>query len=104
MHAGRNLINRKNCLHAITTTAAFTFFNFVTGLSYVSMYSTTTVTANLEICQFRCLQDNYGYLIHDPKTGYTAAIDTPDAVQYERMLDERGWRLTHIFNTHHHWE
>ena len=42
------------------------------------------------------------YLIHDPKTGRTAAVDTPCAATYKRELDKRGWKLTHILNTHHH--
>ncbi|HXZ66956.1 MAG TPA: hydroxyacylglutathione hydrolase, partial [Alphaproteobacteria bacterium] len=58
----------------------------------------------LEIHQFPCLKDNYGYLIHDRASGQTAAIDTPDAA---RILDEaarKGWRITHILNTHHHFD
>jgi glyoxylase-like metal-dependent hydrolase (beta-lactamase superfamily II) len=42
------------------------------------------------------------YLIHDPTTKQTAAIDTPCAASYRRELDKRGWTLTHILNTHHH--
>ena len=42
------------------------------------------------------------YLIHDPKTGQTAAVDTPSAAAYARELANRGWKLTHILNTHHH--
>jgi hydroxyacylglutathione hydrolase len=56
----------------------------------------------LQIVQFPCLSDNYGYLLHDPDAGLTAAIDTPDADEIEAQLSARGWRLTHIFNTHHH--
>jgi len=56
----------------------------------------------IEIHQFPCLQDNYGYLVHDRETGVTAAIDTPDAAAILAALDGRGWRLTHILNTHHH--
>jgi hydroxyacylglutathione hydrolase len=56
----------------------------------------------LEIHQFPCLADNYGVLIHDPAAGVTAAIDTPDAAAISAALKEKGWRLTHIFNTHHH--
>lgn len=41
-------------------------------------------------------------MIHDPKTGETAAIDTPDADAYKKELSKRGWTLTHILNTHHH--
>lgn len=57
---------------------------------------------SLEVVQFPCLGDNYGYLIHDSTTGRTAAVDTPCAVTYKRELEKRGWKLTHILNTHHH--
>jgi len=56
----------------------------------------------IEIHQFPCLKDNYGYLVHDREAKVTAAIDTPDAGAILAALDERGWTLTHILNTHHH--
>lgn len=56
----------------------------------------------IEIHQFACLTDNYGYLVHDAEAGVTAAIDTPDAAAIQAALAERGWTLTHILNTHHH--
>jgi hydroxyacylglutathione hydrolase len=56
----------------------------------------------LQIHQFPCLEDNYGYLVHDPASGYTACIDTPEVEAIERALEKKGWTLTHIFNTHHH--
>jgi hydroxyacylglutathione hydrolase len=56
----------------------------------------------LEIHMFPCLADNYGYLLHDADSGATAAVDTPDAAEILAQLDTKGWRLTHIFNTHHH--
>jgi hydroxyacylglutathione hydrolase len=52
--------------------------------------------------QFPCLNDNYGYLLHDPTTGATAAIDTPFSPDYKRELETRNWELTDILNTHHH--
>jgi len=58
----------------------------------------------IEIKQFPCLSDNYGYLVHDRETGATAAIDTPDPKAINAALAEAGWRLTHIFNTHHHYD
>ncbi len=36
----------------------------------------------LEIHQFPCLSDNYGFLVHDPDSNETVAIDTPDADAY----------------------
>lgn len=56
----------------------------------------------LDVHMFPCLSDNYGFLIHAREAALTAAIDTPDADAILAALQERGWRLTHIFNTHHH--
>ncbi|MFN4114565.1 MAG: hydroxyacylglutathione hydrolase [Sphingomonadaceae bacterium] len=56
----------------------------------------------LQIHQFPCLSDNYGYLIHDPASGETACIDTPDAEVYLREAEAKGWRITQVWNTHWH--
>ena len=56
----------------------------------------------LEIHQFPCLADNYGFLLHDPASGETTAIDTPDGAEYLRQAANRGWRITQIWNTHWH--
>lgn len=58
----------------------------------------------LEVYQFPCLQDNYGFLIHDSATGATASIDTPEVAPINRALADKGWQLTHILNTHHHFD
>ncbi|MEC9375924.1 MAG: hydroxyacylglutathione hydrolase [Pseudomonadota bacterium] len=58
----------------------------------------------IEFHMFPCLQDNYGYLIHDKNTGATATIDTPDVKQIEKALKHKNWQLTHILNTHHHFD
>jgi hydroxyacylglutathione hydrolase len=60
------------------------------------------MSSELTIHMFPCLADNYGYLLHDDESGETAAVDTPDAAEIALQLDAKGWRLTHIFNTHHH--
>ncbi|MCH9669931.1 MAG: hydroxyacylglutathione hydrolase [Gammaproteobacteria bacterium] len=60
------------------------------------------MTAPLEVHQFPCLSDNYGYLVHDAETGNTAVIDTPEVAPIMAGLAEKGWQLTHILNTHHH--
>jgi hydroxyacylglutathione hydrolase len=54
----------------------------------------------LEIHQFPCRSDNYGYLIHDG--AFTAAIDTPAVDETNQILEQKGWQLTHILNTHWH--
>lgn len=58
----------------------------------------------LQVRLFPCLNDNYGFLAHDDSTGETVAIDTPDADEIKRQADEAGWRITQIWNTHHHWD
>ena len=56
----------------------------------------------LELVTLPCLQDNYTYLLHDPKTGATAVVDVPDAAPVLAELARREWRLTDILLTHHH--
>ena len=52
--------------------------------------------------QFLYGTDNYGVLMHDPKTGQTAAIDAGDLDSYLQAITETGWSLSHILVTHHH--
>ena len=66
--------------------------------------SPTGATGAMEVYQFPCLQDNYSFLLHDPSTGATAVVDTPEVAPIEAALKEKGWKLTHILNTHHHWD
>lgn len=61
-------------------------------------------TPNLEIAMFACRQDNYGFLVHEPISGQTATIDTPDEGNIMEAADQLGWSLTHIWNTHHHFD
>ena len=56
----------------------------------------------LAIEQIPVLADNYIYLAHDPGSGDTAAIDPAVAPPVLERLRAKGWRLTHILNTHHH--
>lgn len=56
----------------------------------------------IEIRQFPCLSDNYGFLVRDRSTGEVATIDTPDAAAINAALAHEGWSLDHIFNTHWH--
>lgn len=52
----------------------------------------------------RCLSDNYAYLVHDAATDETTLIDAPEAAPILTVLKNRGWTLTHVFLTHHHWD
>ncbi|WP_119461452.1 hydroxyacylglutathione hydrolase [Rhodospirillaceae bacterium SYSU D60014] len=48
------------------------------------------------------LKDNYGYLAHDPETAMTAAVDPSVAEPMLAAAEARGWRISHVLNTHHH--
>jgi len=56
----------------------------------------------LAVRQFPCLADNYGFLVRDGATGQTACVDTPDAEAILAALDDAGWGLDMILNTHWH--
>lgn len=58
----------------------------------------------LEIVTIPCLKDNYAFLAHDRATGETAVVDVPEAAPIAAALTQRGWTLTHVLLTHHHWD
>lgn len=58
----------------------------------------------LQILTIPCLSDNYAFLAHDPATGQTAAVDVPEAGPLIAALDRKGWTLSHILLTHHHYD
>jgi len=65
---------------------------------------TVSSSAAIDIHMFPCLQDNYGFLLHNRATNVTATVDTPEVEAIEAALEERQWQLTHILNTHHHYD
>ena len=57
----------------------------------------------LDVHQFPCLSDNYGFLVRDEATGQAASIDTPDAgAILARAGGDRAGTLDLILNTHWH--
>lgn len=58
----------------------------------------------LMIKQISVLTDNYVYLLHDDTTGVTAAIDPSVAEPVLQVAATCGWIITHVLNTHHHWD
>ena len=56
----------------------------------------------IHIRQFPCLDDNYGFLVHDDVSGETTTIDTPDADAILAAAAKESWKLTQIWNTHWH--
>lgn len=57
---------------------------------------------NIEIVRIPVLSDNYVWLMHEPAQQATAVIDPAVSEPVLAELAKRGWRLTHILNTHHH--
>lgn len=58
----------------------------------------------LTLLAVRCLSDNYAYLIHDPATGATGVVDVPEAAPVIEAMTAKGWALSDIFLTHHHYD
>lgn len=51
-----------------------------------------------------CLSDNYAFLLHDHESGEVALIDVPEAGPIKAELKKRGWTLSQVWLTHHHWD
>ncbi|MEM1350879.1 MAG: hydroxyacylglutathione hydrolase [Pseudomonadota bacterium] len=58
----------------------------------------------IEIITIPCLADNYAFLVHDDTTGETALVDAPEAAPILSALTEKGWTLSEIWITHHHFD
>jgi hydroxyacylglutathione hydrolase len=56
----------------------------------------------LEIEIVPCLSDNYAYLVKEGTN--CAVVDPSEAAPVKAALARRGWRLSHILNTHHHFD
>jgi hydroxyacylglutathione hydrolase len=64
--------------------------------------STGASPAAWEILQLPVLTDNYIYLLHDAASGATAVVDPAEAAPVLAAAEQRGWRISHVLNTHHH--
>ena len=60
--------------------------------------------SELSIELIPCLSDNYAYLVRDAARGLCAVVDPSEPEPVCARLRERGARLTHILNTHHHFD
>lgn len=56
----------------------------------------------LEIVRIAVLADNYVWLVHDPDSEETVVVDPAVADPVLQAADERGWRISQIWNTHWH--
>ncbi len=56
----------------------------------------------ITITPFRCLDDNFGVLIHNEATGALISVDAPDAPAIAAEADRIGRPVSHIIVTHRH--
>lgn len=80
----------------------FPFLN--TQASRASEVATVSATKAMEVVRVPALSDNYVWLLHEPKSGKTAVVDPAEAPPVTAALQQRGWSLDYIFNTHHHFD
>jgi hydroxyacylglutathione hydrolase len=59
---------------------------------------------SLTVTLVPCLKDNYAYLLADRAAGLCAVVDPSEPEPVKAALAKTGDRLTHILNTHHHWD
>ena len=51
-----------------------------------------------------CLSDNYAFILRDTDSGEVAVIDVPEAAPITAALAERGWTVSQVWITHHHYD
>ena len=56
----------------------------------------------IEINIISALSDNYIYLLRNIEKNITAVVDPGESKPVEKFLNEKGWHLDEIVNTHHH--
>jgi len=58
----------------------------------------------MKIKIIRCLQDNYSYIIIDPKNKKTCVVDPSESKPIINFLEKNNLQLNYILNTHHHYD
>ncbi len=58
----------------------------------------------LELVTVPCLADNYAFLLHDDESKQTLLVDAPESWPIVAALEARGWNLTDVLLTHHHYD
>src|SRR4051794_19898036 len=58
----------------------------------------------MEIVAVPAFTDNYIWLVHDEASGETAVVDPGDAAPALAEVERRGWTVSQVWNTHHHWD
>ncbi len=56
----------------------------------------------LEIVRVPVLSDNYAWLVHDPVSGETVAVDPGEAAPVQAAAAARNWTIGQVWTTHWH--
>lgn len=56
----------------------------------------------LKIVRIPVLSDNYVWLVHEPDSGETMVVDPAVAPPVLAEAEQRGWKISQIWNTHWH--
>eukprot|EP01135_Chromosphaera_perkinsii_P009604 Nk52_evm54s1810 gene=Nk52_evmTU54s1810 len=74
-------------------------------------YSTGALTrsylfpsSTMEVVLIPCLEDNYSYLVVDPKTREGAVVDPVEPEKVMSVIEESKVDVKSILTTHHHWD
>ena len=68
----------------------------------VSAADRFTGADGMAVLRVAVLADNYAWLVHDPASGETAAIDPGEAQPLRDAAAAEGWTISAIWNTHWH--
>lgn len=60
------------------------------------------MSTTLDIVRIPVLNDNYVWLMREPQSGAVGVVDPAVAGPVLAEAARRGWKITHILNTHHH--
>jgi len=74
------------------------------GFSGMHSRTTRVESKDATVHILAALQDNFMYLIVDPKTNEAAVVDPVDANAVVAAIKEQNVNLTKILTTHHHWD
>jgi hydroxyacylglutathione hydrolase len=61
-----------------------------------------SLVMTVEVVRVAVLSDNYVWLVHEPVSGETVAVDPAVAEPVLAAAANRNWRITQIWNTHWH--
>ncbi len=56
--------------------------------------------SKFDIVRIPALSDNYIWLVHDPDSGETMVVDPAQAAPVLAEAEQRGWKISAVWNTH----